>query len=247
MPVKFVFQFKSILMKKLLLSLSVLASGFMVSAQSADEIVDKHIAAIGGKENWNKVNSMVMEGSLNVMGREVGVKITQVHNKGSRQDISVAGMSGYEITTPTGGWVFMPFQGQAKPEPIPADAVKEALDDLDLHGNLVDYKAKGHSVELLGKEDVEGTECYKLKVNRKNSGEQTIFVDPDSYLIVRAITKRKAMGQEMEMTSNLSDYKEVNGVKVPFSVSQQFGTVVFSSVKINEPVDEKLFAAPSTN
>jgi hypothetical protein len=234
-------------MKKLLLSLSVLASGFMVSAQSADEIVDKHIAAIGGKENWNKVNSMVMEGSLNVMGREVGVKITQVHNKGSRQDISVAGMSGYEITTPTGGWVFMPFQGQAKPEPIPADAVKEALDDLDLHGNLVDYKAKGHSVELLGKEDVEGTECYKLKVNRKNSGEQTIFVDPDSYLIVRAITKRKAMGQEMEMTSNLSDYKEVNGVKVPFSVSQQFGTVVFSSVKINEPVDEKLFAAPSTN
>jgi hypothetical protein len=247
MPVKFVFQFKSNLMKKLLLSLSVLASGFMVSAQSVDEIVDKHIAAIGGKENWKKVNSMVMEGSLNVMGREVGVKITQVHNKGSRQDISVAGMSGYEITTPTGGWVFMPFQGQAKPEPIPAEAVKESLDDLDLHGNLVDYKEKGHTVELLGKEDVEGTECFKIKVNRKNSGEQTIFVDPDSYLIVRAITKRKAMGQEVEMKSDLSDYKEVNGVKVPFSVSQQFGTVVFSSIKINEQVDEKLFAAPSSN
>lgn len=234
-------------MKKLLLPLLVLVTGLSVSAQTVDEIIDKHIANIGGKENWKKVNSMVMEGSLNVMGREVGVKMTQLHNKGNRQDLSVAGMTGYEILTPTGGWVFMPFQGQTKPEPIPAEAVKEGLDDLDLQGNLVDYKEKGHTVELLGKEDVEGTECFKIKVVRKNSGEQTIFVDPDSYLIVRAITKRKAMGQEMEMKSDFSDYKEVSGVKVPFSVTVQFGTVVFSSIKINEAVDEKVFTAPSSN
>jgi len=232
-------------MKKVILPLVFLLSAFASFSQTADEIISKHIAAIGGVENWKKVNTIVMDGSMNVMGREVGVKITQVNLKGSRQDISVAGMSGYQFMTPESGWMFMPFQGQAKPEPMPADLVKEGLDDLDLQGNLIDYKTKGHTVEYIGTEDVEGTECLKLKVTRKNSGEQTLFFDPASYLLVRAVTKQKAMGQETEMKVDMSDYKEVNGVKVPFSVTQPFGTVVFSSIKINEPVDEKLFAAPT--
>jgi hypothetical protein len=126
-----------------------------------------------------------------------------------------------------------------------ADDVKEGLDDLDLQGNLLDYQAKGHTVELLGKEDVEGTECFKLKITRKNSGEQVVFIDPATYYIIRTVTKRKAMGQEMDLSVDVSDYREVNGIKVPFSVSQQFGTVVFTSIKVNEAVDEKLFANPS--
>ena len=232
-------------MKKLLLSFAFFGASLMAMAQTADEIVEKHIAAIGGKENWNKVNSMIMVGSLSVMGREVDVTITNVHLKGSRQDISVAGMNGYSFSTPTSGWVYMPFQGQTKPEPMTADDVKEALDDLDLQGNLLNYKEKGHTVELLGKEDVEGTECFKLKVTRKNSGEQVVFVDPTSFFMIRSVTKRKAMGQEMELSVDYSDYREINGIKVPFSVSQQFGTVVFKNIKVNEAVDEKIFANPS--
>ncbi len=233
-------------MKKLFLAAASLALfSWAGSAQSVDEIIDKHIAATGGKENWKKVKTVVMEGSFNVMGRDVDVKITSIHMKGSRQDISVAGMSGYVFTTPEGGWMYMPFQGQTKPEPMTADDVKEGLDDLDVQGNLLDYKEKGHTVELLGTEDVEGTECHKLKITRKNSGEQTLYIDPSNYLLVRAVTKRKAMGQEMEMKTDMGDYREVSGVKVPFSISQPMGTIVMKSVKINEPVDEKLFAAPA--
>jgi hypothetical protein len=82
-------------MKKLLLSFAFFGASLMAMAQTADEIIEKHIAAIGGKENWKKVTSMVMVGKLNVMGRDVDVTITGVHLKGSRQDISVAGMNGY--------------------------------------------------------------------------------------------------------------------------------------------------------
>jgi hypothetical protein len=232
-------------MKKLFLPFLLILSAFTSQAQSADEIIAKHIAAIGGAENWKKVNSVVMEGKLTVMGREVDVKITQLNQKGSRQDISVAGMTGYQFTTPTSGWMYMPFQGQAKPEPIPEEMVKEGLDDLDLQGNLIDYKVKGHTVEYIGTEDVEGTECIKLKVIRKNSGEQTLFLDPASYYLVRVVSKLKAMGQETEVKVDMSDYKEVNGIKLPHSVTQPFGTVVFTSIKVNEPVDEKIFAAPA--
>jgi hypothetical protein len=232
-------------MKKILLPLILLFSAALSQAQTADEIIDKHLAAIGGKDAWRKVSSIVMEGSLTVMGREVLVKVTQVHNKGSRQDLNLAGMNGYMFTTPTSGWVFMPFQGQQKPEPMTPEDLKESADNLDIQGNLLDYKQKGHTVEYLGMEDVEGTDCYKLKVITKNGNESTIFIDPANHYIIRTVSKRKAMGQEMELKTDLSDYRDVNGLKMPFSVTQSFGTVVFSSIKINEAVDEKLFADPS--
>lgn len=232
-------------MKKVLLPILFLFSAVTTMAQTADEIIDKHIAAIGGKEKWLKLKSVQMEGTMNVMGREVGVKLTGVHNIGSRQDISVAGMNGYMISTPTAGWMYMPFQGQTKPEPVPADAVKAGLDDLDLQGNLIDYKAKGHTVEYLGTEDIEGTECHKLKVTRKNSGDQTLFIDAETFYIIRTSTKVNMNGQEVESKVDMSDYRDVNGIKLAFSVSQPFGTVVMTSVKVNEAVDEKIFADPT--
>lgn len=232
-------------MKKVLLPLMLIFSAATAMAQTADEIIDKHIAAIGGKDNWLKVKSIQMEGTVNVMGRDVNVKITNVHNVGSRQDISLAGMNGYIIMTPVAGWSFLPFQGQTKPEPMPADAVKAGMDELDIQGNLLNYQSKGHTVQYLGTEDVEGTECHKLKVNRKNSGEQTIYIDPETFYIIRVSNKMNMNGQEIESKVDMSDYREVNGIKVPFSLSQAFGTLVLSTIKVNEGADEKIFADPT--
>lgn len=227
----------------------ILAIGFLVTslftqAQTADEIVSKHIEAIGGAANWKKVNTLVMVGNLSAMGADIEMKIFSEQNKGTKQEISFGGMTGYRFTTPTTGYSYMPFQGQQAPEPVTPDEIKESVDDLDIQGNLIDYKAKGHTVELLGTEDVEGTECYKLKVNRKTSGEKTLFIDKGSYLVIRESQKRKAMGQEMDMVVDYGDYKDVNGLKIAHTMSQPFGALVFSSIKINEPIPADSFAAP---
>jgi hypothetical protein len=232
-------------MRRILITGLILISGLGLFAQEkVEDVISKHITAIGGAENWKKVNTMVMEGTMNVMGQDVSLKISQVHNQGQRTNITIAGMENYVINTPTSGYNYYPIQGMQKPEPMTADDVKELLDDLDIQGVLLDYQAKGHKAELLGMEDIEGTECYKVKVTRKNSGEQTYFIDKSSYLIVRVSSKRKAMGQEMDVNIDCSDYKEVNGIKVPYSVGQGFGTMVVTSVKINEPVAPETFAGP---
>src|SRR6478735_2800266 len=93
-------------------------------AQTADEVVDKYLLAIGGKENWKKVNTVITEGTMQVQGADVTIVSTAVHGKGNRQDISVMGMTGYQIMTPTEGWSFMPFQGQTQAEPATAEMVK---------------------------------------------------------------------------------------------------------------------------
>ncbi len=229
-------------MKRILLSLLVLASAFTVKAQTADEVIAKHIDAIGGAENWKKVNSMKMEGVLQVQGAEVNVVVTVLHGKGMRQDISVMGMTGYEIVTPTEGWDFMPFQGQTEPEAKTAEELAEAQDNLDAQGELIDYAAKGHKVELIGKEDVEGTECFKLKVTKKGGSISTLFFDPKTYYIVQSKSTQKANGQEMEVVTSFSNYEKLpEGIVVAKSLTLPFGEMNMSKITVNGPVEESFF------
>lgn len=218
-----------------------------IKAQTADEVVNKHIDAVGGAANWKKVNSMVQTGSMSVQGTDISVVRSVLHNKGSRQDISVMGMNGYMILTPTAGWNFMPFQGQTAAEPMTAEDVKESQDDLDAQGSLVDYKTKGHTIELIGSEDVEGTDCYKLKVGLKSGRTETVFIDKKTYNMIKSVTVRKANGQEMEMATTFSNFQKLpEGIVVPMSMNIPLGPgmnvdFALSKVEVNRALDESIF------
>jgi hypothetical protein len=218
------------------------ASFLKLNAQTVEEIITRHVDAIGGVDNWRKVNSLHLEGSVTVQGTDVTVGITKLNAKGFRQDIMLAGMSGYQIITPVAGWSYMPFQGQASVEAMTAEDVKEGQDQLDATGDLVDYKEKGKKVELVGKDDVDGTECFKVTITSKEGKTKTVFIDPKTYYIIRSIDKVKANGQEIEQTSNFSNFKRLpEGVTVPMSISVPFGEIVITKVEINKPVDEAIF------
>jgi hypothetical protein len=211
-------------------------------AQTVEEIVTKHIEAIGGAPAWKKINSLYYEGKITVQGAEVNVTLTALNGKGVRQNISFMGMTGYQIVTPTAGWNFMPFQGQATPEAMTADELKQSADDLDVQGKLIDYKSKGHTVEYLGKDDVEGTECFKLKITSKAGNVETVFIDPKSYYIVRSVAKKTANGQESDVQTDLSNFQKLpEGIVVPFSIKLSEGELVISKAEVNKQVDESTF------
>lgn len=210
-------------------------------AQTVDDVINKHIAALGGKENLSKLQNVITEGSLSVQGVEIGVTLTLVNNKLARQDISVNGMTGFDMLTDKEGWTYMPFNGMQKPEPKTADDVKEGLSDLDIAGPLVDYAAKGNKVELLGKEDVDGTECFKLKVTLASGKDETYFIDPATNMIIRTKKMQKANGQETEVQSDFSDYRDVEGVKMPYSIGLPFGTLLITSIKVNQTIPESAY------
>lgn len=229
-------------MKRIVLFSFLLATSVFAYAQTVDEIVSKHLDAIGGVDAWRKVSSIKYEGSMMLQGAEVAVVQTVLHNKGSRQDISLAGMNGYNIMTPVAGWNFMPFQGQTQPEPLTEEDIKEGQPQLDAQGELVDYKEKGSSVELVGKDEVEGTECFKLILTFKSGKTETIFIDPNSYHIIRQVAKQKSNGQEMEVTTNFSNYQKLpEGIVVAMSMTLPFGELNMTKVEVNKPVDEAIF------
>jgi outer membrane lipoprotein-sorting protein len=231
------------IVKMHLLALVCLAATLSVHAQTLDEIIDKNLTAIGGKDKLLALNSMVTEGTLNISGQEVKIKVTQVNNKGQRVDITFGGMSGYTIQTRDSGWTYLPFQGQKKAEATPADIVKEGADLLDLQGPLLDYKTKGHTVELLGKDDVDGTECFKLKLVTKSGLEQTLFIDPATWYVIKQVTKTKAGGQEKEETATFSNFKKLDsGYSFPFSLTGFGpGELKVTKIDVNPVVDPSSF------
>jgi hypothetical protein len=214
-----------------------------IKAQTADEVIDKYVTALGGKEKILSLKSVKKVGSLNVQGMDVSVTVTAVQGVGSRNDISVPGMGeGFQVVNPTKGWDFMPFMGQASPEEVSADKLKSSLSLLDIQGSLVNYKEKGSQVELAGKENVENAECYKLKLTDKQGVLSTLFIDSKSNYLVKSIITAKSPNGDIITEVSYSDYKKTGeGYVFPFSQAIDRGTIIFTSIETNIPVDEKIF------
>ena len=233
-------------MKKItigLLALTAIINVQSTKAQTVEEIIGKYETALGGKEKLLAIKSVKMVGNLNVQGMDVGVTTTALNGVGSRNDISVPGMGeGFQVVNATKGWDFMPFMGQANPEEISADQAKASQGLLDLQGVLVNYKEKGSQVELLGKEKVDTAECYKLKVTNKQGVVSTLYIDATTYYRVKNITKMKTANGDADVETGYGDFKKTaDGYVFPFSQTMERGTIVFSSIDVNKPVDEKIF------
>lgn len=231
----------------LLLSVA-LAVGTTVSAvaQTADEIVQKHLSAIGGADAWRNVKTMKMVGAVKAPGVDMPITMTLEHEKAMRMDMTIGGMENYLIVTPTEGWSYFPVGGQTKPEAMTPDQLKAMAEQLDVQGEFLDYAKKGHTVELQGKEDIEGTECYKIRLKRKDGTEEISYIDPATYYIVRSVTKATADGQEQESTQSFSNYQKVDGgIVLPMSIESEQGPLTLTSVEVNKPIDASVFKPKS--
>ncbi len=221
-----------------LIAIVFLTGGASASAQTADEVIAKHYAATGGVENWKKIKSMKKNCIRRSRGVEIPVTITVVQGKGYKSETTIGGMTSYTIITNNEGWSFNP-RNQQKPDALPAESVKLAQDRLDIQGPMIDYKAKGYKIICLGTDDVEGTECYKLKVVMPSGKEETIFIDASNYYLVRTVDKTKANGKEQTQTTTYGDYTSLpEGIVYPMSVD---GGLAIKSIEINKPVDENIF------
>lgn len=230
-------------MKKLLTILFLTIVSFVAKSQNVDDIIQNHLKAIGG-DKWNSLNSMYAEMSTDMGGMKIPIKIWQQHMKAMRVEFEVQGMTGIQVVTDKDGWSLMPFQGQTKPEPTNEEQLKSARSQLDLRGQFVDYKAKGSTVEFLGEDEDDGVEVYKIRLVDKEKTETTYFIDKSSYLILKAVTKAMFQNKEVEATTKFSNYKDVNGLLMAYSVDGQMGKMEFTKIDINPAVEASRFEMP---
>lgn len=223
----------------------------VLSAQTVDEIIAKNIQARGGLDKIKSVKSVKTTANMTMgPGMEAPVTLVQKRPEMARIEFVVQGLTAIQAYDGSKAWQVMPFMGKKDAELMSADETKEIEETADLEGPLVDYKAKGHKVELLGKEKIEGTDAYKLKLTLKNGDVQTDYVDADSFLVIKEETTRTVRGSEQNIESSVGDYKEVEGIVFPFAIesgmkgSDQKQKITISKIELNVPADDSLFKMP---
>jgi len=222
------------------------------SAQTVDEIIAKNIQAHGGEAKVRAVKTLRMTGKMEVgPGMEAPMIVSFERPEMVRMEFSLQGMTAIQAYDGKSGWSVMPFVGKKDPEPMADDDLKEIQNQADLDGPLMDYKAKGNTVEYLGKEKVEGSDAYKLKITRKNGTIETTYIDADSGLEVKTITKAMIRGNETEIVTTFSDFRDVQGIIMPFAIesaatgSTQKQRVTVEKVEINPEMSESQFHMPA--
>lgn len=238
--------------KILLVSLScVMLSIFGLRAYSEemDEIINKHIKAIGGIEKLNEIKSIKMEGKAHMQEIEAPIVMIIKRPNYIREEITIQGRTMIQAYDGQIGWRIIPFTGKAEAEKMPERELELIKERADLEGPLVNYKNKGIKVELLGKEDVQGTEAYKFKITLKNEKIRYIYIDTEEYLILKQTTKEKIENNEIEIDSYLSNYKPVEGLIFPHSIEVKVKDatvqqIIIEKIELNPQIDDAIFKMP---
>ena len=226
-------------------------------AQTADEIVEKHIAASGGRAAYAKITSRTAAGTITVttpVGDLSGdIEVYSKKPNKSRTliklDLSAVGagqMVSDQRFDGTTGYVQDTLQGNRTIEGSQLDAMRNG----SFPSPLLTYKEMGATLALDDKAKVGGKDAYVLKMTPKAGPGMRLFIDADSFMLVRtAVTLNvPQLGGDIEQVVDFSDFRDVDGIKIPFitksSNPAQTVTATMSSVKHNAEIDDSSFSKP---
>jgi hypothetical protein len=249
-------------MKKILLFVFAIATSISVQGQDVDEIIDTYLENIGGKEAWSKVTNMQAQG----IGKQGGVEypFTATYTKEGKALISVDLQGRQFIVEAFDGetsWA-MNFQTQ-KAEAADAESstnYKRTSKD-NFPDAFLNYKEKGYKAVLLGTEEFDGTESFKIKLTKntmlvdgkEEDNIEIYYFDTENFVpIAVESTVMSGPGKGAKSQTILSDYQESDGLYMPYTNVTKFnGQVVFEmsmkTVKFNVEVDNKMFKMPENS
>ncbi len=239
-----------------LMAALVLTCGRFATAQTADEVVEKYLAAIGGRAALEKLTSRSTAGTmtLSLPNGPVSGSIEILNQRPNKTrtltKLDLSSLGAGQVTREQRfdgmtGYILDSLQGNRE---ITGNQL-ENLKNTGFPTPLLTYKERGASVELAGKEKVDGRDTYVLLFKPKTGSVARQFIDAETYLPARIVIKVDTPETgEVEQTTDLSDYRQVDGIKVPFTIkvstAGQGFTIAVSKVEHNVKIDEAVFSKP---
>lgn len=242
---------------RILLKVFVLLICFThIYAQSADDIINKHFEATGGKALWAKVVNMQMSGNyLMGPGLFAPVKALQVSQpfKGYYSEFNWQGMKSMSAMKGDAGWSYNPFGGKRQADPVSPQTIRSWKLSADPQGLFFNYKEKGYTSEYLGMDDMDGSEVHKIRLTNKEGDMIYYYIDASSFYVLKISKRIKLKDKEVKEQQVYSDFRKTTfGVIMPFSVqgvdddgNEAGGPTNFDKIEINTSVDAALFDMPA--
>ena len=228
---------------------SLLSFQGMSQEMNLDEVLAKYYQTIGmnAVKEWKTVT---MAGKSTTQGMEFPITIIMKRPGKMRMEVEIQGNKMLSVFDGKEGWSVIPWSGSSDPQDMTADEIKGMKEQADFDGSLYNWKEKGHKVELTGKEDLEGSPVYKIKVTLADGNIETYFIDAENFVPIKVASVTKVQGNETESETFPSNYKEVSGAMMPFTIENKFkgqtvSHVVMDKYEINKEVSDSLFMKPA--
>ena len=216
---------------------------------TVDQVIAKYVAARGGLDTIRSIRTLREKGRLSAGADRQALVTRELKRPGhTRFEITVQGVTGVFVSDGRRGWKMSPFDGDTEPRPLSEDVVNDAAEQADIEGPLVDWKAKGHRVELAGVEQFAGHEAWKIKMTLKSGVVRYEYIDTKTGYRVGTDTTRLVHGRPMQVTMTFGDYKKTAGTIFPHLIDvasadrPQTLHVVIDQVEVNPPIAEDRFA-----
>jgi outer membrane lipoprotein-sorting protein len=221
----------------------------IASAQSVDDLIKKNMDAHGGAQRLKAIKSTKAAGKIQMQGINAPVTIITKRPNFARVEINLQIGPYIEAFDGQTAWRVNPLTGSHAPETISGEEAKDILETADMEGPLVDYRRKGHKLELAGREKVEGVDTYKLKLTLKSGEVKYIYLNTRTHLEVKQTTRRLDHGVEIEVETYYGDYKPVDGILIAHSYEARVGgqtvqITTIEKIEINSHIDDDIFKMP---
>jgi len=212
-------------------------SFFSFTGMTQEMNLDEVLAKIS-QNDWNRCvkewKTLTMIGKSTAQGMDFPLTIYMKRPEKIRVEVESREIKCSRFFDGKTGWSVAPWTGSSDPQDMTADEVKGMKEQADFEGSLFNWKEKGNKVELIGKEDMEGTPVYKIKVIRADENIETYFIDAEDFVPLKIINVMKIQGNETESETYPSNYKEVNGGMMPFTIENKMKGQTVSHVVIDK-------------
>ncbi|MCB0744011.1 MAG: insulinase family protein, partial [Ignavibacteriae bacterium] len=207
---------------------------------TAETVIEKYIEAIGGREKIAAVIDKTMEMKGTVQGMDIKLTMSQkAPNKLFQElDFSV----GKQTTVFDGekGKV----EGMGQVQNLEGDLLEEMKYQASMN-LFLDYAKNNIEVELGGIENINGKDAYKIVTTIPTGKKSTQYYDKDSGLKIREVNSVTTPQGSFTQTIDTDDYKDVDGLKFPFKLTQSMGpqslTLEVTSIKMNTGLNDSIF------
>ncbi len=219
------------------------------AAPSVEQLLTKHVEARGGLAKLKEIHNMRITARA-LMGPMEMPTVVERTEKGFRSETTVQEQTIVQAFDGTHAWAINPMSGSDAPQEITGEAMKQMQAQSDLAGPLVDSAVKGHKVEYLGREAVGTVQAHKLKVTLKAGNVVTSYLDPESFLEIKQVSRMEAQGQTMDIDVTFEDFRKVAGLMMPFANERTIPgapaplRVVIDKIEFNVPIDAARFTMP---
>jgi outer membrane lipoprotein-sorting protein len=219
------------------------------AAQTADEVIARSIEARGGLAKIKAVQSLRMIGKMTMGPMEMPMTVEMKRPSSFRAEMSFQGQPVVQAFDGQQAWTISPA-GNGQPEALPAEAARQMEQQADIEGALVDYKAKGHQAELVGRDKLDGADAYRIKLTHKGGDVEYYLIDAKSWLPVRIEATRRLGENWIEGETAIGGYEDAGGWKWPHSIvngakgQPEKQTLSFDTVDVNPVLDDSRFRMP---